>query len=331
MSRLPQTPVQTPRKPSRQAHFSTPSSSRIHSSPGTRSPTRRLIGNFNALSVGVDTNTNVDNFVIIELNQQIVRAGFPYQPEPVVEVEIGKVLDTDKLWSNDMLNAVNEADSSRLVDNIEVIMRFIFKRLLVNIKSQRCIVLIPTFFPSPFKTAIADVFLQRLRAASLLFLSKAVCAALSAGTRAALVIEMDHDETIVTPLYDLRELVPQSKCTVGYCRQNQFENDHNDDNELPLDLLISKIYQGLDIDTRGAVINNTIFLTPEYSENQQSVLKELQQKDEKLRFIQSLGAWVGGSLYISSIGWYLVQEDRARLPGECSKERYQSGERWLVD
>lgn len=110
--------------------------------------------------------------------------------------------------------------------------------------------------------------------------------------------------------------------------------DENDDDELDLASMIFKVICSLSMDVRGAT-QSTIVFVGGASQIPGLVSKVLQDTRSLLRkrdiaaassvmAAKSMGSWTGASLYMSSLAWYFAQDERIRLPGELSRERYAS-------
>lgn len=108
----------------------------------------------------------------------------------------------------------------------------------------------------------------------------------------------------------------------------------NDDDEQDLARLVSDVIFNLSMDVRGATQSTIVFVggASAIPGLQSKVLQEirrlLRKKDiaaaSSVMAARSMGSWTGASLYLSSLGWYFAQDERIRLPGEISRDRYNS-------
>ncbi|KAA8905006.1 hypothetical protein TRICI_005334 [Trichomonascus ciferrii] len=306
-----------------------------------------------------------------------MKAGFSGNPKelcclnvPDVRVESMSEIDSPWLWEAEKQNSVH----------LERLLRHMFNQeLLVDAKQLRVMILPPTNCSIPLKQFISRVLFNRFNVTSITFQPAAPLAVLSSGSRCGLVIDLGWEELTVVPVYDLREMIPQSSSTVRGAKAfhgrmaeilreegnedmsfHQVENHinhgdlrdasqtalktavedvlfttpqdgHEDDNEMNVVDLVAKVLNRLDIETRGAVSDNIMF-TGIYSNIkglQSMIIQRLKEKIGTARGIKTLGYWAGASLYVSSIEWCLVHDERSRFPGEISRDRFD--ERWLME
>lgn len=345
------------------------------------SPSRqsaRLPVQFAGLSLSsADTSLKLDNFVILEVQNRYMKAGFSGNSKelcclnvPDGQVEGMSELDSPCLWECEKQNAIN----------LERLLRHVFNReLLVDAKQLRVMIVPPSNCSIPLKQFICRVLFNRFNVSSIIFQPAAPLAVLASGSRCGLVIDLGWEELTIIPVYDLREMVPKSGSTIRGAKKlhekttailrgegneelsfYQVENllkqgdlrdssqtalkravedvlfaasqdGHDDDNELNVVDLAVKVLNRLDIETRGAVSGNIMF-TGVYSNIKglkTTIIEQLKARTGTARGVETLGYWPGASLYVSSIEWCLVHDDRSRFPDEIPRDRFD--ERWLME
>lgn len=139
-------------------------------------------------------------------------------------------------------------------------------------------------------------------------------------------LELGGDDAIEIPNNKLQKAVSNTFFGV-----NEYGND---DDEQDLARLVSDVIFNLSMDVRGATQSTIVFVggASAIPGLQSKVLQEirrlLRKKDiaaaSSVMAVRSMGAWTGASLYLSSLGWYFAQDERIRLPGELSRDRYMS-------
>lgn len=110
--------------------------------------------------------------------------------------------------------------------------------------------------------------------------------------------------------------------------------DADDDDELDLATMISRVICSLSMDVRGSTQSTIIFVggASTIPGLQSKVLQDtrslLRKRDiaaaSSVMAAKSMGSWTGASLYMSSLAWFFAQDERIRLPGELSRERFNS-------
>lgn len=106
-----------------------------------------------------------------------------------------------------------------------------------------------------------------------------------------------------------------------------------DDDETDLPTLLSTVLSSLSMDIRGAAQSCIVFsglaaaaIPGLPSQLLQATRQHIRKRDiaaaSSVMAASSGGAWTGASLYMSSLAWYFAQDERIRLPGELSRERY---------
>ncbi|OJD13284.1 hypothetical protein AJ78_06244 [Emergomyces pasteurianus Ep9510] len=111
-----------------------------------------------------------------------------------------------ELWSMD----IRDFDIGLFEDKIERTIREVYnKYLLTNAGSSRMVIVLPPIVPHPLLSSLLSTIFNRWRYPSITLLPGAAMAAISAGLRSALVVDIGWEETTVTSLYEYREI--QSK------------------------------------------------------------------------------------------------------------------------
>lgn len=84
--------------------------------------------------------------------------------------------------------------------------------LLIDSRPRRMVAVLPSGAPLPLLATALDTLFNRFHAPAVSLLSSPVACAISAGVRSALVIDLGWSETVVTGVYEYREV--QSSCSV---------------------------------------------------------------------------------------------------------------------
>ncbi|EER42478.1 conserved hypothetical protein [Histoplasma capsulatum H143] len=114
-----------------------------------------------------------------------------------------------ELWKMD----IRDFDIGLFEDKIERIIREVYnKYLLTDAGSSRLVVVLPSIVPHPLLASFLSAMFNRWRYPSITLLPSAAMAAVSAGLRSALVVDIGWEETTVTSLYEYREI--QSKRSI---------------------------------------------------------------------------------------------------------------------
>ncbi|EEH44502.1 uncharacterized protein PADG_00791 [Paracoccidioides brasiliensis Pb18] len=176
--------------------------------------------------------------VIFELGSRYLRAGFEGDHLPICVVSFGpeggrrvgdyrgwiktegqeganlkKIFKNADEWSksHELWNMdIRNFDLGLFEDKIERIIREVYnKYLLTDAGSSRLIIVLPPIFPHPLLSSLLSTIFNRWRYPSITLLPCAAMAAVSAGLRSALVVDIGWEETTVTGIYEYREV--QSK------------------------------------------------------------------------------------------------------------------------
>lgn len=108
-----------------------------------------------------------------------------------------------ELWKMDL----RDADLGLVEDKIERSIREVYnKYLLTDAGSSRMVLVLPSVIPHPLLSSILSTIFNRWRFPNITLLSSATMAAVAAGLRTALVVDIGWAETTVTGLYEYREI-----------------------------------------------------------------------------------------------------------------------------
>ncbi|KAF7125835.1 hypothetical protein CNMCM5793_002128 [Aspergillus hiratsukae] len=203
------------------------------SSPHT--PQQQLRSNnssFASTGSGGSSLRGEEDAIIFELGSRWLRAGFEGESMPVCVVGYGP---EDSRRAGDYrgwLKGINNTSSSRAVkadewtgayelwkmdlrdvdlglieDKIERVFRETYnKYLLTDAGTSRLVLVIPSIMPHPLLSSILSTLFSRWRFPSITLLPSPSMAAIAAGVRSALVVDLGWAETIVTGLYEYREI-----------------------------------------------------------------------------------------------------------------------------
>lgn len=169
-----------------------------------------------------------EDAIIIELGSRHLRAGFEAEHAPQCVLAFGpetwhrvgdysnwgpggqrKSLDIEawgrdhELWRMD----VTEVDLGLVEDKIERAVREIYNQfLLTEVGSARLILVLPSVLPHPLLSTVIMTFFSRWKSSSITLLSSPTMAAVGAGVRSAVVVDIGWAETTVTSIYEYREM-----------------------------------------------------------------------------------------------------------------------------
>lgn len=226
-------------------HSATPSASAIRpslrqqqapTSPHTPPQQQRSFHSPYGSSSSPSSFRHEEDAVIFELGSRWLRAGFEGESGPICVVGFGpeerrRVGDyrawlrnagedenkprqknpkkteewasEHELWKLDL----RDVDLGLVEDKIERSIREIYnKYLLTDAGSSRMVLVLPSAIPHPLLSSILTTIFNRWRYPSITLLSSATMAAVAAGLRTALVVDIGWAETTVTGLYEYREI-----------------------------------------------------------------------------------------------------------------------------
>lgn len=108
---------------------------------------------------------------------------------------------------------LREVDLGLVKDKFERAVREAFTRhLLSDAKSKRLILIIPSIMPHPLLSCILNIMFVKFHAPSITLLSHPIVCLAASGCRSGLVVDVGWSETLVTGLYEYRE-ISQSRTT----------------------------------------------------------------------------------------------------------------------
>lgn len=108
-----------------------------------------------------------------------------------------------ELWRMDL----RELDLGLVEDQIERAVREVYsKYLLLELKSRRLNLLLPSIMPHPVLSTILNTLFLHFHYPSITLLSTPVGCVIAAGCRAGLVVDIGWSETIITAIYEYREV-----------------------------------------------------------------------------------------------------------------------------
>ncbi|KAL1971284.1 hypothetical protein VTN77DRAFT_236 [Rasamsonia byssochlamydoides] len=201
--------------------------------PGHRN--RSLISSFGSSSSALSFR-NEEDAIIFEFGSRWLRAGFEGESAPMCVVGFGpeesrKVGDyrgwirrtEDERTANRHAQAVDaeqwakehelwrmdlrDLDLGLVEDKIERAVREIYnKYLLTDAGNARLVLVMPSVMPHPLLSAVLTTLFNRWRFPSITLLPSAAMATAAAGLRSALVVDIGWAETVVTAIYEYREI-----------------------------------------------------------------------------------------------------------------------------
>jgi actin-related protein len=193
------------------------------SSPHT--PSRFISSNLSSPGSGFRQE---EDAVIIELGSRYLKAGFEGEHSPQCVLTFGpedsrrvgdyrgwapsgrrKELDIEKwgqgheLWRMDL----TDVDLGLVEDKIERVVREAYnKSMLADVGSARLILVLPSMLPHPLLSTVLTTFFSRWKYSSITLLPSPTMAAVGAGVRSALVVDIGWSETTATAIYEYREM-----------------------------------------------------------------------------------------------------------------------------
>ncbi|KAL2147958.1 hypothetical protein VTI28DRAFT_13 [Corynascus sepedonium] len=117
-----------------------------------------------------------------------------------------------ELWQYD----VRGSDLGLVGDKIERALREAFtKYLLIDSRPRRMVWVVPSSLPIPLLSAVLDSIFSRFQPPTISLLSSSLALAVGAGVRSALVVDLGWLETVVTSVYEYREVVTKRSIRGG--------------------------------------------------------------------------------------------------------------------
>ncbi|RAL07707.1 putative actin-related protein RO7 [Aspergillus homomorphus CBS 101889] len=125
----------------------------------------------------------------------------PGQLRPLVNAE--DWASAYELWKMDL----RTVDLGLVEDKIERMFRETYnKYLLTDAGTSRLVLVLPAIMPHPLLSSLLSVLFSRWRFPSITLLTSATMAVMAAGVRSALVVDIGWAETVVTGVYEYREI-----------------------------------------------------------------------------------------------------------------------------
>ncbi|QUC22993.1 uncharacterized protein UV8b_07234 [Ustilaginoidea virens] len=198
---------------------STPRASAGSSTPNT--PPRLITSSFGSPS----TIRADDEFILLEIGSRYLRAGFAGDSLPKACLACGperqrrvgdfrawllprpsnsaKWATDHELWRHDL----RDVDLGLFADKLDGLLRDAFTRfLLIDSRPRRVGVVLDPAVPVPLLSAVLDTLFRRFQTPIVSLMSIPTMVAAGAGVRSALVIDMGWNETVVTSVYEYREV-----------------------------------------------------------------------------------------------------------------------------
>ncbi|KAK3314789.1 hypothetical protein B0H66DRAFT_535679 [Apodospora peruviana] len=108
-----------------------------------------------------------------------------------------------ELWQYD----IRDQDLGVVGDRAERALREAFtKYLLIDSRPRRMVCVLPSGLPVPLLSAVLDSLFSRFQPPTVALLSPTVSLAVAAGVRSALIVDLGWSETVVTSIYEYREV-----------------------------------------------------------------------------------------------------------------------------
>ncbi|BAP70182.1 actin superfamily [Kluyveromyces marxianus] len=170
--------------------------------------------------------------------------------------------------------------------------------LLCDSKDAKVVISEPLWLSMKRKLRISKVLFNRLRVNSITFLPNCLGVFIGAGIKNGLYIEVDAQHTELMPVFEgrLLDLFSQSS-KVGYDDMSSLQKDLSnvtleDTDELSLPMLVSTLRKKLPIDLRNAVLKQLVVVS-----RNNVVLSYLKEQNKDTSVVESLGSWIGTSIY----------------------------------
>ncbi|KAK5938734.1 hypothetical protein PMZ80_008926 [Knufia obscura] len=188
-------------------------------------PARYISSNF---STPGSTYGKEEDAIIIELSPRYLKAGIESESHPQCRYEFRptnakrlgdyrqwlpgytapkespeKWGEGYELWRNDL----KDFDLGLLGDKLERAVREVYnKNLLIDAGNARLVLVVPSVLPHPVLSTILQTLFERWAYSSITLLPTPAIALISAGLRSGLVVDVGWEETVVTAVYEYREV-----------------------------------------------------------------------------------------------------------------------------
>ncbi|KAF1976858.1 actin-like ATPase domain-containing protein [Bimuria novae-zelandiae CBS 107.79] len=181
-----------------------------------------------------------DEYVVIEVGSRYLRGGFPgestprctlpYDPENQRRVGDYRQWDPDyaqkrrrpkkgQEWGQEYelyRMDLTKVDLRVVEDKFERMMREVYNKYFVlDTKPRRILLALPPKMPHPLMSTLLDVLFGSFQAPSITLMSSPILSTVAAGLRSALVVDIGWAETLVTAVYEFREVHEQRTVRAG--------------------------------------------------------------------------------------------------------------------
>ncbi|KAH7311674.1 putative actin protein RO7 [Stachybotrys elegans] len=166
-----------------------------------------------------------DDVIIIELGSRYLRVGFAGDSSPKATLSCGpehqRRAGDLRSWQGQRRQGVNawseehemwrydvrDLDLGLVEDKLDRLLRDAFtKHLLIDSRPRRVGLVLDSALPIPLLSVIVDTLLIRFQTPLISLMSSPVTAAVAAGVRSAIVVEMGWSETVITSVYEYRQV-----------------------------------------------------------------------------------------------------------------------------
>lgn len=145
-----------------------------------------------------------------------------------------------------------------------------------------------------------------LTAPGIAFAPTSLCVTLSARSDVALIVDVGPVEVTIVPIYDARIMSSHTR----FRRSGELEDlfwespdAHNDDDEIPLHLIIYRLVESLDIDLQRPLYENLIFSGMKINGLEAETVKKLGALGvASPRVIEAMDVWTATSVFYQSSG-----------------------------
>ncbi|KAF2832479.1 actin-related protein-like protein RO7 [Ophiobolus disseminans] len=181
-----------------------------------------------------------DEYVVIEIGSRFVRCGFPGESAPRCTLPFGpdeqRRAGDYRQWDPDYGHQrrkrkrgqewgqehelyrmdLSRVDLGLVEDKFERAMREAYnKHFLLDSKPRRILLAMPPRMPHALMSTLLDVLFTGFQAPSITLMSNPVLAAVAAGLRSALVVDIGWAETVVTAICEYREVRERRSVRAG--------------------------------------------------------------------------------------------------------------------
>ncbi|KAG5926127.1 hypothetical protein E4U42_003591 [Claviceps africana] len=167
-----------------------------------------------------------DDFLILEMGSRFIRAGFAGDSSPKACLTCGpaqqrragdfrawqepRSRSSTTTWAVDYemwRYDVRDVDLGLFRDKLERLLRDAFTRfLLIDSRPRRIGLVLDSALPIPLLSSVLDTLFASFQTPTVSLMSAPTMVAVGAGLRSALVIDMGWNETVVTSVYEYREV-----------------------------------------------------------------------------------------------------------------------------